>query len=169
MKTTELQDRLRAAWAGLEPGERRLATIAAVLLGILLLYMLLWRPVQKDLARLRVNVPEERVQLQHMRTQAASIKPLRARSGAAPAQGMLLSVVDQSATTHGIRGFITRLDTEGTNGLQLTAEAMPFNTFVAWLAELQDRHSLLVENASMDAHTTSGTVNVKMKLRVENP
>lgn len=165
----EFQDRVRAAWNGLEPGERRLATIAAVLLGILLLYMLLWRPVQKDLARLRVSVPEERVQLQRMRAQAASIKPLRARSGTAPAQGMLLSVVDQSATTHGIRGFITRLDTEGTNSLQLVAEAMPFNTFIAWLAELQDRHSLVVENASIDAHSASGTVNIKMKLRVEAP
>lgn len=164
----ELPERLRTAWAGLEPGERRLASIAAVLLGILLLYLLLWRPVQKDLARLRVTVPEERVQLQRMRAQAASIKPLRARSGAAPAPGMLLSVVDQSATTHGIRGFMSRLEVEGPNGLQLAAEATPFNTFIAWLAELQDRHALVVENASIDAHTP-GTVNVKMKLRVESP
>lgn len=165
----ELLDRLRAAWTGLTPSERRLVAIGASVIGVLLLYLMLWRPVQKDLARLRASVPEERAQLQQMRAQAASIKPLRARAGSAPAAGMLLSVVDQSAATRGLRGFITRLEADGGTGLQLVAEAMPFNTFIAWLAELQDSHALVVENASMDAHTASGTVNVKMKLRVEAP
>ena len=165
----ELLDRLRAAWTDLTPSERRLVAIGASVIGVLLLYLMLWRPVQKDLARLRASVPEERAQLQQMRAQAASIKPLRARAGSAPAAGMLLSVVDQSAATRGLRGFITRLEADGGTGLQLVAEAMPFNTFIAWLAELQDSHALVVENASMDAHTASGTVNVKMKLRVEAP
>ena len=165
----ELLERLRSAWAGLAPAERRLVAIGAALLGVLLLYLMLWRPVQKDLARLRVSVPEERVQLQRMRTQAASIKPLRARLGSAPAAGMLLSVVDQSATARGLRGSISKLEADGSTGLQLVAEAVPFNTFIAWLAELQDSHALVVDNASIDAHTASGTVNVKMKLRIETP
>lgn len=170
MKTNAFLERLRTTVAALEPGERRLLTIAAVLLAILMLYMLLWRPVQKDLTRLRASVPEKRAQLENMRTQAAAaINPLRARAGAAPASGMLLSVVDQSATARGLRSFITRLEMEGSNGLQLVAEAIPFNTFIAWLAELQDQHALAIENASMDAHTASGTVNVKMKLRVDSP
>ena len=80
---------------------------------------------------------------------------------------MLLSVVDQSASTHGLRSFITRLEADGGAGLQLVAEAMPFNSFITWLAVLQDSYALVVENASMDAHTASGTVNIKMKLRTD--
>ena len=165
----ELRERLRSAWNGLTPSERRLAAIGAGVLGIALLYVMLWRPVQKDLARLRASVPEESAQLRQMRAQAASIQPLRARAGTAPAAGMLLSVVDQSATSRGLRGFITRLEADGATGLQLVAEAVPFNTFIAWLAELQDGSGLVVDNASMDAYTASGTVNVKMKLRIETP
>jgi len=165
----ELVDRLRSTWAGLAPAEQRLVMIGAIFLGIVLLYMLLWRPVQKDLTRLRTSVPEQYKQLQHMRVQAASIKPLRARVGSAPAPGMLLSVVDQSATARGLRGYISRLEADSGSGLQLVAEAMPFNTFIAWLAELQDGYALVVENATIDAHSVSGTVNVKMKLRVEAP
>ena len=163
----EFMDRLRTAWNGLTPAERRLVAIGASLIGVVLLYLMLWRPVQKDLTRLRVSVPEERAQLQQMRAQAAAIKPLRARTGSAPAAGMLLSVVDQSASTHGLRSFITRLEADGGAGLQLVAEAMPFNSFITWLAELQDSYALVVENASMDAHTASGTVNIKMKLRTD--
>jgi len=166
---TEFLNPLRDQWNKLEPRERRLATAGGIVLGIALLYMLLWLPVQKELARLRVSVPEERTQLQRMRAQAASIKPLRARSGAKPPAGTLLPVVEQSASARGLRGFITRMEASGGNGVQLTLDAVPFNSLLSWLADLQDSHSLLVESTSMDAHTAPGTVNAKLKLTVESP
>ena len=166
---TEFLNPLRDQWNKLSASERRLATAGGGVLGLLLLYMLLWLPVQKNLARLRLSVPEERAQLQQMRAQAASIQPLRARSGSAPAAGSLLSVVDQSASARGLRGFISRLELDGTASVQLHADAAPFNTFIAWLGELQDNHGLVTENASIDAHSAPGTVNVKMKLRIESP
>lgn len=166
---TEFLNPLRDQWNKLAPSERRLATIGGVVVGATLLYVLLWLPVQKELARLRVSVPEERAQVQHMRMQAASIKPLRARSGAKPAPGTLLSVIEQSATARGMRGFISRMEADGGNGIQLTLDAVPFNSLLSWLADLQDSHSLLVESTSLDAHTTPGTVNAKLKLRIESP
>ena len=54
---TEFLNPLRDAWSKLAPGERRLALAGAVVLGVVLLYVLLWQPVQKELARLRVSVP----------------------------------------------------------------------------------------------------------------
>lgn len=166
---TEFLNPLRDAWGKLAPNERRLATVGSVAIGVTLLYVLLWLPVQKELTRLRISVPEERVQLQRMRAQAASIKPLRARSGTAPAAGTLLSVVDQSATARGLRGFITRLEADGSNGVQITLDAVSFNSLLSWVADLQNSHSLLVETTSMDTHTTPGTVNAKLKLRIETP
>jgi len=166
---TEFLNPLRDAWSKLAPGERRLAMIGGVVVGATLLYVLLWLPIQKELARLRVSVPQERAQLQRMRLQAASIKPLRARSGAKPAPGALLSVIEQSASARGMRGFVTRMEADGGNGVQLTVDAVPFNSLLSWLADLQDSHSLLVESTSLDAHTAPGTVNAKLKLRIENP
>lgn len=166
---TEFLNPLRERWSKLTPSERRLVMAGGAVLGLALLYTLLWSPMQKELTRLRLSVPEERGQLQQMRAQADAVKPLRARTGSAPAAGTLLSVADQSATARGVRGFISRLELDGSTGLQLTADAVPFNTFIAWLSELQDSHALVVENASMDAHTVPGTVNVKLKLRIETP
>ena len=166
---TELLNPLREQWNKLAPGERRLAMIGGVVVGATLLYVLLWLPIQKELTRLRVSVPEERAQLQRMRAQAASIKPLRARSGAKPAPGTLLSVIEQSASARGMRGFVTRMEADGGNGVQLTLDAVPFNSLLSWLADLQDSHSLLIESTSMDAHSAPGTVNAKLKLRIENP
>ncbi len=166
---TEFLNPLRDIWNKLAPGERRLAMAGGVVLGATLLYMLLWQPVQKELTHLRTSVPEERIQLLRMRAQAASIKPLRARSGSPPAAGTLLSVIEQSATTRGLRVFVTRMEADGGSGAQLALDAVPFNSLLSWLADLQDSHSLLVETVSMDAHTTPGTVNAKLKLRIETP
>jgi general secretion pathway protein M len=160
---------LRELWNKLAPGERRLAMVGGGALGLILVYALLWLPVQKELARLRVNVPDERAQLQRMRAQAAAIKPLRARNVSAPAPGSLLAVVEQSATARGMRSFVTRMEADGSAGVQLTLDAVPFNSLISWLADLQDSYSLLVDSASMDAHSTLGTVNAKLKLRIETP
>jgi len=165
---SEFLNPLRDQWNKLAPRERRLASAGGIVVGITLLYMLLWLPVQKDLGRLRVSVPEERIQLQRMRAQAASIKPLRARNVAKPAAGTLLSVVEQTASARGMRGFITRMEASGGNGVQLTLDAVPFNSLLSWLADLQDSHSLLVESTSLDAHTAPGTVNAKLKLIIES-
>ena len=169
MIKTEFLNPLRDQWNKLAPGERHLAMAGSVVLGVVLLYVLMWLPVQKELARLRVNVPEERAQLQSMRAQAAAIKPLRARSGTAPAAGTLLAVVEQSATARGLRGSITRMEADGSTGVQLTLDAVSFNSLLSWLSDLQDSHTLLVDSASMDAHTAPGTVNAKLKLRIETP
>jgi general secretion pathway protein M len=165
----EILNPLRDQWNKLAQGERRLATTGGIVVGITLLYMLLWLPVQKELARLRVSVPQERSQLQRMREQATFIKPLRARTAAKPAAGALLSVIEQTASARSMRGFITRMEASGGNGVQLTLDAVPFNSLLSWLADLQDSHSLLVESATMDAHTAPGTVNAKLKLIIENP
>lgn len=166
---TELLNPLRDQWGKLAASERRLAMIGGLLVGATLLFVLLWLPMQKELKRLRVSVPEERTQLQRMRLQAASIQPLRARSGTKPAAGTLVTVIEQSATARGLRGFVSRMEADGSNGVQLTLDAVPFNSLVSWLSDLQDSHSLLIESASLDAHTAPGTVNAKLKLRVENP
>ena len=50
---------------------------------LLVLYLSLWLPMQRELSRLRISVPQEKVQLAQMRVQAMEISQLRAsgRSG----------------------------------------------------------------------------------------
>ena len=104
-----------------------------------------------------------------MRQQAETIQPFRGRSAAIPAPGTLVPIVEQSAAGRGLRKQITKLDADGSNGVQVTAEAISFNSLMAWLADLRESHSLVTDNLSVDAHTTPGTVNAKVRLRVSTP
>lgn len=161
--------RVRERWSGLSPQERQWAFGGGVLFVLLIFYMLLWLPLQKDLDRLRAKVPESQAQLQRMRTQATMIQPLRGQRSTPPSPGTLVSVVDQSANQRGLRAVLTRLEADGTNGVQIQAEAAPFNGLIAWLADLQESHALTIDSATFDAHTAAGTVNARIRLHAGNP
>ena len=161
--------RVRELWGSLAAKERRLVAAGAVLLGLTVLYLLLWLPLQQELSRLRAGVPEAQTQLARMRQQAAAIQPFRGRTATIPAPGTLVPVVEQSATGRGLRKQITRLEADGSQGVQITAETVSFNSLIAWLADLRESHSLVTDNLNVDAHTTPGSVNAKIRLRVSTP
>lgn len=164
-----LRMRLRGAWEGLAPRERRLLVAGGTGLGLLLAILLLWLPLQKDLARLRAAVPRETEQLAHMRAQADTVRPLLQRAAVASPAGGALSAAEQSADAHGVRGFLTRIEAEGNDGVQVALDAVPFNALLSWLADLRDNHALVVDSATVDALAAPGTVNVRIRLRAEPP
>lgn len=161
--------RARERWNGLSPQERQWVLGGGVLLALLILYLLLWLPLQKDLNRLRASVPESQAQLQRMIAQSATIQPLRGQRATPPSPGTLVSLIDQSASQRGLRALLTRLEADGTNGVQIQAEAAAFNSLIAWLAELQESHALVIDSATFDAHTAAGTVNARIRLHIGSP
>jgi len=164
-----LLNRLRDLWGTLAPRERQLAAGGAILLGLVLVYLLAWAPLRHEVTRLRTAVPDARAQLTRMRVQAASIPALRGRSATPPAPGMLVSVVEQSANGRGLRKQISHLEPDGSNGVQITAEAIPFNGLIGWLTDLRDNSALVVDNLGLDATSAPGTVNARIRLHVANP
>ena len=160
---------LRNAWGMLEPRERRLAMIGGAVLALILIYLMLLVPLNQQLTRLRNSVPEAQLQLAQMRAQAATVQPLRGRTASPPAPGTLVSVIDQSATGHGLRKQLSRLEADGSNSAQITADAVSFNSLITWLSELREAHAIVVDNLTLDAHSVAGTVNARLRLRVENP
>ncbi|MEW6330096.1 MAG: type II secretion system protein M [Pseudomonadota bacterium] len=131
---------------------------------LLLLYLSLWLPWQSQIRKLRVTVPQEKIQLAQMRVQAMEISQLRA-SGRVPASGgNLLANLEQSATANGIRGRITRMEPDGSNGARLSLDGVHFNALITWLASLQSQGGVRIEKATFEAQAV-GTVNARLVLR----
>lgn len=153
-----------ARWNALPARTRLLALAGAVVIGALLLYTAVWAPLQKDLTRLRDAVPRATGQLEWMRSQAPLAKAARAR--VVTTSGSLTSSIEQSATTHGVRSYVARIEQEGSAGARVTLDAVPFNSLVTWLADLQAAQGAVIEDATIDAHATPGLVNARLRLRV---
>ena len=160
----EFYQRALGYWRGLGQRERLLVGAGGALVAILLLYALLWTPLQRDLDRLRANLPREFDQLQWMRAQAARIKVLRAVPPVVPSGG-LLTFVEQSAQAYNIRPNIKRIEPQGANTVSLAIDGVGFNSLVEWLANLQKQGGVRIENASLEPQPTPGIVNARLLLR----
>jgi general secretion pathway protein M len=160
----ELLDRYLARWRELGPRERIMVAGAGGLLVIVLFYLLLWSPMQQDIARLRASVPKERAKLAMMQAQASQVAQLRTSAGQAPPIGNLLSTLEQSAVTRGLRQNINRIEPEGAAGARVSFDEVSFNALVGWLADLQGQ-GIRVENAGIQRRPGSGLVSARLLLR----
>ncbi len=158
-------EQVRTRWRSLQPRERLVLGAGLPLVTLMLIYGLLWVPLQRDLSRLRVSVPQARAQLEHMRSQAQEVARLRAETREAPDSGSLLTLLERSAQERGLRQYITRMEPEGQGGVRVWLDAVGFNTLIAWLAELQRQSRVHTENASISGRTEPGMVDARLLLR----
>lgn len=157
---------LRARWQTLAPRERAMVSVAVACLVLFLAYTAIIAPMNKNLARLRAAVPEDQAKLATMREQAAQIAMLKARGASMSARsGSILATIEQTAMQRGLRGAITRMEPEGSNAVNLQLDAVPFNTLIAWLADLQQTHGVRAQSANFDADPAPGTVRARLYLR----
>ncbi|KPK69352.1 MAG: hypothetical protein AMJ84_09700 [Acidithiobacillales bacterium SM23_46] len=157
----ELPTAVKNIWAQLAPRERWLVSVGAGVVAIVVLYTLLWIPMQRDLAKLRDAAPRAQQQLLWMRAQAPLAREFRGRT--APSNTNLTTTIEQTASAQGLKPASIELD--GTHGVRVKLEAVPFNAVITWLAGLQKNNGLLVDDAQIDAHTTAGLVNARIRLR----
>ncbi len=151
-------------WRSLPPRDRLLLIGGSIGL-LLVLYLSLWLPMQRELSKLRMSVPQEKVQLAQMRVQAMEISQLRASGRMPQAGGNLLVNLEQSATANGIRGRIIRMEPAGSNGANLSVEGVNFNALISWLGSLQNQGGVRIEKATFEAQPAAGTVNARLVLR----
>lgn len=147
------------------PPQERLLLLGAAAVVLFMLYLMLWLPLARELSRLRVSVPQEKIQIAQMQVQAMQINQLRASGRATMSGGTLLANLEQSATVSGIRQRISRMEPDGANGARLTFDAVNFNALVTWLSNLQNQGGVRVEKATVEAQPTAGTVNARIVLR----
>ena len=157
----EMPPMVRDLWAQLGPRERWLAGVGAGVVALVALYTLTWIPMQRDLSRMREAAPKAQQQLAWMRAQAPLAREFRGRSTTASAN--LTATLEQTASAQGLKPASIELD--GTQGVRVKLEAVPFNALINWLADLQKNHGLLADDAQIDAHATAGLVNARLRLR----
>lgn len=153
-----------ARWQRLDMRDRRILIVGGVVASVLLFYALVWAPLQRDVVRLRASVPQDRAKLQLMRVQAHQIAQLRARAPTSNRGGSVLTVLEQAATTRGLRRSIVRLEPEGPSSARVVMEEADFNILLAWLADLQDQ-GIRAEQAVVQKKQSPGMVSVRLLLR----
>jgi general secretion pathway protein M len=159
-------------WRGLNTRERWAVGGGAVALSAVLIYVLLWQPLQQRLRGLRQTVAAQQAEVAWMRQAAAEVQrlsrvPVPAQT-LLPERRSLLVLVDGSAGGAGLGGAVKRVEPQGDDRLQVQLEQVGFDALIRWLADLQRRHGIVIDNAALEGQTEGGRVNARLIL-LRNP
>ena len=151
---------MRAWFYNLQPRERWIL-IAGVVVAIgIVMWAGVLRPLRAQSALLQAAVESKQrllLDLSRLGTASTARTP-----GASGAEQTLVVVVDSTAQARGLR--ITRSRPNGPSGVEVTLQAVPFDTLVAWLMTLHATHSVDVESAQLTNARQQGLVNGQVLL-----
>lgn len=136
---------------------------------LVLLYVLVWEPLQGGLTRLRSDVTQARTDLAWMRQAALDVRRLSAAAAAPvraqPRNESLLTRIDQSARAAGLGEAVKRVEPQGEGGLRVQLEQVGFDQMLVWLSSLEREQRVAVVNVVIDRQPASGRVNARLILQ----
>jgi len=158
--------------AALAPRERFLVYLAAVVVGIALIYMLLFQPLYARYDRRADSVARQQETVQWMQQSAATIRQLRS-TNPGTGQGLegrsLLSVTDSAARTARLGPALKRVEPEGSDAVRVWLDGATFDELVGWLDVMSSRYGADVDTISLERAESAGRVNARLTLRASVP
>lgn len=147
--------------------ERILVQSAAAVLIVFMLYLLVIEPISHNYTNNKKNVAAATETLEWMKAAANEVKQLGGGSiQQAHQRGkqFALSTVDSSARTAGLSSVMKRVQPEGDTGVRIWFENAPFDELMKWLAILESRQGLRVNEINIEQSESTGLVNVRVFL-----
>ena len=150
--------------ATLQPRERLILLIGAIVAAVIIFFAFIWRPLTSGTESLRTSIDsKERVLTNLYRVAALTIDD---SSTDAPLRGnqSLVVLVDQTTQSNGLGGAVTRTRPDGATRINVTFENAAFDSLLAWLIFLQQSEGVYVEGASINSARQRGLVSGQLLL-----
>ena len=150
-------------WDGRTQREKTLLMWGGLVLGIALVYLVLWAPAYEGRARLRESLPGMQRQLAQMTAQANEARQLSAAAqGVAPTGGALKDALTASLSDHGLAA--TQVQVIG-NAVQVQMKNASFPAWTAWVDDVRRQFKVQVSEAHVTALKEDGQVDVTASLQ----
>lgn len=148
----------------LQPRERVMVAIGAVVVAITLVYLLLWEPAANARTRQATALADERALAERLETIGVAVQKARA-SGVGAIQGRgqsLLTLVDQLGKSAELGKAPTRMQPEGDTEVKVWFEDVPFDALVRWMNTLESRYGMQISAAELERRAGAGLVNARL-------
>jgi general secretion pathway protein M len=158
--------RLKKYWYSLSVRDQRVLGIGGFAVLCILLYSMIWSPMQDRLKRLRPQVISQSADLAWMRQQAAMIQTLSYSSAAKKGANVqpLLTVVDQAAKTQKIRDRIKQIQPGKESGTaKIWFEKVIFEDWLRWMDSISAK-GISVTRVSITKSAELPKVNIRLEL-----
>lgn len=153
-------------WRRLQPRERALISVAALLLAFVLIWTLVWAPLQESRSSLADRIADQRALLDWLDRVAPEVDRLRASRDSRPElEGdSTLSVIDKGARAAGLAGALKRIEPGTGDEVRVVFDQVSFPDLMRWLGTIVADRPLAVARLTAD-RAAPGRVDSVVVLR----
>ena len=163
MNHEKLQE-LRGRYRALERRDRLALNSLSAFLGLIILYLGIWSPVQDYLAVSRADHQHQQSLLGYLKSTEQQARAVSGNGAATRASGQnLLTSVSRAA--QGVDIKPSRMQPEGSDAVSVWFEAVPFTRLMLWLERLESSQGIVVRQISIDRQDQPGQVSARIVLR----
>jgi len=137
-----------------------------VIAAAVLVYSLLWAPLNAAVARLQQEVPRQQALLGWMQGASRELGKLKTASETTVP---LVSIVSSSAERSGLAAMIKEIRPEGETRVRVILHSAGFDDLLRWVHELSVQHGAVVSELSAAADASPGRVDVRLTLVFGGP
>ncbi|UCB53991.1 MAG: type II secretion system protein M [Thiotrichales bacterium] len=152
---------------GLQQRERQLVLAASVVVIVTIFYLVVWEPIINGVSDQTQKYQSQMDILEWMQGAATEVRSLKA-TGASKRRSNsnqpVSLLVEQSASTAGLKPYVTKLESTSDKGARVTIDAASFDQILLWLNTLQTRYGISVSSANLDRDDKPGAVNARITL-----
>lgn len=162
-----LMQRAQQRWQQFAPREQRLLQVLAAVLGVAVVYFLIWQPSQQARLQAEQRLQAQQQQLLWVQQNIARYQALAARQQerVEPASGSLTQRLNQAAEAQDIR--LARMQPQG-EGMVVSVDEASFSQVLQLVAQLEQQYQLRVETLDVARLDTPGQVRVRQLLVMDN-
>lgn len=139
-------------WRRLQPRERGLIGVAALVVAAVLAWMLIWEPLQESRALMVERIAGQRALLDWLDRVEPEVDRLRDSHDAQPSLGgdSTLSVIDAGARAAGLAGALKRIEPGSGDEVRVVFDQAPFPDLMRWLGTTVAERPLAVARITAD-------------------
>lgn len=150
----------------LQPRERMFVLSAIAVVALLMLYLIIWRPLDRAHTDMQTSVHTWGTALSELRPLQSQLQSSSLNSAQASRNESLVVIVDNSLRERGLYSALQRSQPTAQNGIRVEFENAAFDDLILWLGDLATSHGLQLQSGSFSSNATdnAGRVNATVTL-----
>ena len=147
---------------GLEQTEKQLVQAASILLALLILYFALIKPLGDSVDSLQQQVKSRQSSVEQWKSNMPLLVKSRKSGGNSNATQSLSNVITSSSRRYQLR--VSRVQEKNPNEMQVWFDKVPFNNFLRWVAELENKYQVTVDSVNVRSKDRDGLSSIDIKI-----
>lgn len=158
---------MREWFEALEPRERLFVAVGAAVVAVVILWGLIWAPLEKGHRELESRVSEWERSLAELRPLAAMPQPAGGSQTTRRPTGAQSPVIIVDSTLRSRSLGQPKRSQPTPNGIRVEFENVAFDDLVLWLGDLSTQYGMEVQAGSLSTSSTAGPGRINATLTLE--